>query len=351
MTIPRLWVPTPEGRVYRSAGTRDRAVVRGMRTMLDALGPRHAQAWDVLAQVTDGVPLTTLYRLWVESGKHLGRLRALLADVPLERFVDPWRASLTCTPENASRYALHLASFLDAMPSRATVTPSAVAKWLDTLPVSGATKRRYAAAASSFCAWLVLHGHLDANPVREIKKPSAKRRTRWLPVAQCLALANAQPEPYRSLSAFLHATGLDISAALAVTRGQLDLSNGTLLNVRPKTGRQHLVVIASWALPFVEQVAKGKLPNAKLFPTVTRWTASDYHRLACKALGITDYWMRDARHSCAVRMAQAGTPMGQIADQLGHANAQLVTTTYAIYAPNVEDRLRWEREAAKRDTA
>ena len=92
-----------------------------------------------------------------------------------------------------------------------------------------------------------------------------------------------------------------------------------------------------------------KLPSAPLFVGMDRWRAADAHRKACAHIGLTGYWLRDARHSYGVRLAQAGMPMAQIAECLGHANAQLVSTVYTLHAPAVSDMLAWEANAQRRD--
>lgn len=347
--IPRLWVPTPTGRVLRSTGTRDRATVNGMRAMLDALGPFRAQAWPLLEAVEQNVwDLRTLYRHWEATRKSVPQMTAILHDIPLADRVEPWLSSLSVAPESVERYRVHVGAMLETLTHRSDLTPHDIAAWLDGLPVSSGTKRRYAAAVSSFCRWLVLHRHLDANPVRDIPKPKAgRRRDRWITTAEAMRLADAQPSPYREFSALLAATGLDVSALLRLTRGSVD--GLTIQNRRPKTGKHHTVIVAGWAEPYLKAACAGKMPGARLFAGLDRWRASDHHHAACQALGIDGYTQRDARHTCAVRLAQAGMPMLQIAEQLGHSNAQLVTTVYAVHAPPMTDRLMWERVAQERD--
>jgi integrase len=93
------------------------------------------------------------------------------------------------------------------------------------------------------------------------------------------------------------------------------------------------------------------LIRGALFPGLNRWSASDAHRDACKALGadFADYRMHDARHSYAVRAIRAGAPLEHVARQLGHADTQMVVKVYGRYKPNESERREWERIAALQD--
>ena len=67
-------------------------------------------------------------------------------------------------------------------------------------------------------------------------------------------------------------------------------------------------------------------------------------------LGLEGYRLHDARHHWAVRMARAGAPFELIARQLGHRDVAMVAKVYGRFKPDTEERDRWERIAAARDT-
>jgi integrase len=115
--------------------------------------------------------------------------------------------------------------------------------------------------------------------------------------------------------------------------------------------RDREVYVDAWAWSYVERAVKHLTPSALLFPTLNRWSASDAHRAACKALGddFADYRMHDARHSYAVRAIRAGAPLEHVARQLGHADTQMVVKVYGRYKPNETERREWERIAALQD--
>jgi hypothetical protein len=75
------------------------------------------------------------------------------------------------------------------------------------------------------------------------------------------------------------------------------------------------------------------------------------HRSACAKLAIRDYRQQDQRHSYAVRAVRSGAPAELVARQLGHANPVMVHKVYGRFAPNQEDRDKWERIASAQDAA
>lgn len=206
---------------------------------------------------------------------------------------------------------------------------------------------------SSFATHLVRARLITSNPMRQVAAPpAAPPRLRWLDVADMPRLADAQEEPYKTLSALLGGTGIEVSVAVTLHRREVDLelARKEIRAAGMKThARDRIVRVAEWAWPYVEARCAGLLPNAPLFPGVDRWRASEAHRAACLSLGIVDYQLRDQRHSYAVRAARAGTPAELIARQLGHASAVLVLKVYGRFMPSQQDRDKWERIAAMQD--
>jgi integrase len=115
--------------------------------------------------------------------------------------------------------------------------------------------------------------------------------------------------------------------------------------------RDREVYVDAWAWSYAKRAIRHLTPSALLFPEVNRWSASDAHREACKALGadFADYRMHDARHSYAVRVICAGAPLEHVAVQLGHADTQTVVKVYGRCKPNESERREWERIAALQD--
>jgi integrase len=53
---------------------------------------------------------------------------------------------------------------------------------------------------------------------------------------------------------------------------------------------------------------------------------------ACRRVEIVDFHFHDLRHTCAAWMMQAGVPLAEIRDLLGHASIEM-TERYAHLAP------------------
>ena len=71
--------------------------------------------------------------------------------------------------------------------------------------------------------YLVKAEVLESNPVLAVDAPSAGApRQRHLDMHDITKLVEAQPEPFRTLSALMHGTGMEVSAALRVKRADVD---------------------------------------------------------------------------------------------------------------------------------
>ena len=304
---------------------------------------------------TGTLPLMQLFD--AHASNDIEGLRSRLHDVDLSPLVDDWLAVVGSlrSADTVDRYRLYVRSLIprDTRFPRSDLTIATVEAWLASRPVSSSTRRKYRACLSAFCQHLVRLGVLRHNPVRDTKAPPAgEPRTRHIEMHEVLSLVAVQSEPYRFLSILLHATGLDLSVALNLKRRDVDSARREIVARRTKT-RGHSAhrnpKIADWAWPEVERFVALLTPNAMLFPNVNRYTASDKHRAACVTVGIEDYWLRDARHTYAVRAIRAGAAIEFVAEQLGHASTQMVLDIYGRFRPSESERTEWERRAAEQD--
>jgi integrase len=87
--------------------------------------------------------------------------------------------------------------------------------------------------------------------------------------------------------------------------------------------------VAEWAWPFVWAYAGDHLQTEGLWQNgLTRFTVSDWHRAAVKALELPAYQLKIARPRWAVRMLRGGAPIHVVRAQLGHSTAKLTLDTY-----------------------
>ena len=341
----------------RATGTEDKSVAKAMARMIDDLGPSGRRDWELLeAVLSDRLTVGSLFD--AHTRNDLDGLRTRLNDVDLNDFVPAWldvlRASLA--KDTVEHYELYVRSLIQAETrfARSELTFERISRWLSTREVGPGTKRKYHAALSGFCEYLRSRGILTRNPVRDVKAPTPSRpRMQYLAsIQEIRALAEAQTEPFRTLSLLLHATGIEVSVALGLKSRDLDVLRREIRARDTKTkSRDRMAKIAEWAWPDIERHIVFLTPNALLFPGLKRWTVSDKHREACAVLEIADYQLRDARHSYAVRAVRAGASFEVVAQQLGHADTTMVVRVYARFRPTDAERSGWERQAAIQDAA
>ncbi|MDX2261523.1 MAG: tyrosine-type recombinase/integrase [Gemmatimonadales bacterium] len=325
-----------------------------MAAMLQDLGPRNRREWELLEAVQAGkLSLGQLHDAWKVN--ELDQLKAELRDTNVEPHVDGWLRSIRdlVAPDTLAHYRKHVRSlFTPGKPFQASrLTVAVILDWLAALTVGPSTKRKYHAALSIFCEYLVARGLLPANPMRSVRPPpAAKPRRRYLDHPEVLRLVEATPPPYRTVSAVAHGTGMELGVVVELERGDIDTEKWTIHARGTKNiWRDRVVGIEDWAIPYLREHIRLLTPGARIFPGMNRWTASDVHRKVCKELGIPDYQLRDARHTYAVRMIRTGMPAEMVARQLGHVDPTMVTKNYGRFHPSHNEVASWHRRAAEQD--
>jgi integrase len=360
----QIWtvkVPTESGR-WRgySTGTKHQATARRMLRMVEDLGPRGARAWDVLKVLHDGTKtLPELHDLYHAAKRDVAELRALLAQTDLESMVESFLAAQHCTEDTKQHYK---ALIRRLMPEGqrfpvSEFTSTRIQKTIDDMKATGATKRKCGAAIRTFANWLIRRGTIRDNPMRQVRLPrAAPPRTLFLETADAKRLADAQPSPYRELSALLAGSGIEVSVALELRVRDVDQANKEIRAKGTKThARDRVVRVADWGWEYLLALLEGKSADDYLFETIPdRFTAGDVHRaaiakLSAESSAFAGYTMRDHRHTYAVRAIRAGTPADLVARQLGHVNAVLVLSVYGRFQPTQSERDKWERAATAMD--
>jgi len=361
----QIYLPTRTGKlVQRSAGIDGDAMLKELVRMRDHLAER-AETREFLYAVAEGRKVQgrklTLFRLYEQfyAPRRLDDLRAELSAVPLAGHLDAWGKWVrrnTDNPTTATTYRAQVETLVTGTFTSADLTPATVSRWLSELPdVTSGTRRKYLYALYSFVAYLLEMTVLTENPIKgRVASPAKnKKRERWETEATDRAIVDAvnptrEARPLaariRAALAFVMASTTDVGYALPphFKLRHLDLDQGTA-HVKGKTSRRlvnRVVFIEPWALPrlraYVAEMALG--PNDDVFPGVTRHMLHHHHEQGCKAAGVVDYTLKDARHSCAVRWRLKGMSWEWIADLLGNTVYQ-VTETYAHITRTLEDRL------------
>jgi len=370
-------VSTPHGRVKRSTGTNHKPTAKAMERMLFALGPKGQRARDLLDRVAKGtLMLATLYDAYANND--LDGLRKRIEDANLADHVDAWQAWLVdrVSVDTCAHYLAQLRTLVaEGKPyPRSQFTAPEVARWLATRtglaqkrkraekgsrraedkpgrPISGATKRKYLAAAHSFATYLVEVGVLASNPIRDVQAPPpGKPRVVEIPLSDVMRIVENAAAPYPALFALLYGAGVEISAALACIESDVDVERREVRARGTKAhARDRIVRVAEWAWPFLEKHHATLTPGERLFRGLDRWQVGGAHRARLTALGLPHHRVHDSRHFYAIRAIRAGTPYELVARQLGHADVAMVAKVYGRFAPRSDERDRWEKIAATLD--
>lgn len=327
-----LYVPRPRQRpVQKSTNTRNKTLAARMERMVHDL--RDGRRWDVLALIVDKrLTVAEVYDAYVM--RQLDALVGREASPRIGSLLDGWLASLDIKDGSKDAYRRQVVALFGEDVRVSAITPGAARDALATVALSSGTKRTYFAALSSFCHYCVSHELLAAHPLAEKGRvPRPKRnppRMTWATREDDTRLCLAAPSPYREYFALVHATGAERSAALNMTRADVDLTRwevripGTKTATRDRRG----VPVDAWAwpilLPYVRAVLSGPL-----FPDLTANAVGYQHRLARTAAGLPDYQLRDARHSVAIRwMVADKVAIWDVAERLGHSDQSEAIRTY-----------------------
>jgi integrase len=397
-------VPTGHGSKTLNTGTSDKRTAKQMESMVENLYRGARRDHSLLAWLLDRQlpvsqrlkPLTLLTHFDNNSLDELKAKRdaaAAAANAPpvvnVNDYVGAWHKNVASrsSADNATRFLTAVRTFV---PEGEVVAPdrfshAALLDWANSLqdPVedeglglSAETARRYRAGLFNFIEHLVDLEILPNNRLARIAAPKKGRpRDRHLETRDVLRLIAAFADPtneplqrfiaergidvceLQGYIALLHGAGVEVSVGLDVTAGNYRKEDKEVRAPGTKNyNRDRVVRIAEWALPFVSACEDGRAPHEKLFATIAnRWVANEAFNLAIAPLVAAEpkifgnYWMRDARHTYAVRAIRAGTPPDVVAKQLGHKDATLVLKVYGVYAPKSTERNHWEESAAKHD--
>lgn len=368
--------------IIRSTGLTQKVQARDVAETAKHYGPTGLRDWLLIDALADGRLSPVELHDAHQAGKvEVDALRARLtaapvvapvADPDVTPYIDGWLrlAAANANPNTLARYRTHLRRLMpEGQPFlRSKLTKNEIEAWYAGLTVTSthtdlskratkaatrSTQRKYLAAVSSFCSYLVTQGVLEGNPLLSMKWPKAVTpRCRYIELAEIEALVAAQPEPWATFSLLLHATGMEVSVAAGLHARDFDFSNRSIHARGTKaSARDRVVFVAKWAWPRIAKLVQGLAPGDPVFPRVDRWRSRDAHNAACEQIGLENYRQHDARHSYAVRAIKAGASFEHVAVQLGHTDTQMVVKVYGRFHPSQAERIAWEDRATAQDKA
>lgn len=329
------------GVVLRTTGTTDVRIYKLMKAMVVRL--KAERRWPLLNAIT-GQKLSLGQVFDADRTKSLDALEASLSAEALSPHVTAYLASCAgrgLAARNVENIKRQLDSFLAVATSTADITTATVTAWLANLTTTPGTRRQYLYAVTGFTRYLCDVGVLKDYPLTRVKAPKKNQpRMTYHDAATDERIVQAASPQYRALFAFIKATGCDVSTALGIRHADINWEARTVRLKGTKTAQRdvHNALIEAWAFRYVASPALSMLGLGQLWPDLTRHGASQHHKRCCAAVGVTNYTLKDSRHSVAVRMAKVGYTTQQIAEQLGNS-AELVARVYSRHIPEMTHRV------------
>ncbi len=206
---------------------------------------------------------------------------------------------------------------------------------------SPATRNRYASVLSRLFERARAYGHIDRNPVRQVKRQREQERpVPALSIAEQDALLAACDERIRDYVLLSLDTGLRQAEALGLEWSHVDLNAGTVTVRKSKSGKARTVPLTRRLLTRLEDLKSTRVvplhgPDRVLSRIAAwTWTERKMYRAAATEAGYPHLRPHDLRHLCGTNLARAGVPLPDIGRWLGHsANSLSVTMRYARHAP------------------
>lgn len=327
----KVRIPGRDPRTF-STGATNKAVAIDVERMIERMKGRREWA-PLVAVFDDRLTLAEVYDADVNGT--LAELITKLNDVDLNPLVTEWAKRANA---KYVRQVRRLIVDSERFPA-STFRRKAISEFLAGLTCDDPTRNRYRSALSVFARWLVEREVLESNPVRDVKMYKENDpRMMWMPWTDATKVADAAPEPHRTLIRLLAATGIDLGVALKLHRPDVDLKEMTIAARGSKTQwRNRVVRFEAWATFNLTALCKPLVGFAPLFPGVTGDDALDVFKDAQKAVGISGHRLHDLRHTYAVNALKQGYKPTVVAHQLGHKDATMVTKVYGRFIPDASD--------------
>lgn len=326
--------------VLRATGYSNKAIAKKVATMVASL--RDRGDFDLLDAVVEGkTTLFDVYQAQVQNKQP--ELKQSLKRVLIAPFIEPWLKSCAATglsPKSVSLYRQRLELLFAPADLNPVIfvdelTESTIINLIAARGVSSGTARQYLYELQSLCRFLVVHGVLAHNPaanrdhVRVPKKNKARRR--WVREDVDRAIVEAADPEYQAVLAFLHATSADRGDAPRLRVQDVNLDQGYVDldgNDKSASRRRMRVPVKPWALPYLIRACDGLKPDDLVFTGLSLDAITRAHARATEKANIRDYWLRDSRHSYAIRAILRGAAIADVSEWLGHSS---LATTYDTY--------------------
>lgn len=247
-------------------------------------------------------------------------------------------------PRTLTWYGGHITSFLrhlgaiDACKPAISLKPYQVAEWIDSHPKWGPTYKGSAIVAiKRVFNWGEEMGHVNENPIKKLKKPTAQRRNNPMKPADyetILALLDVD-DPFRDLFTFVWHTGCRPQEVRHIEPRHVNLEKGYVLFPKEEAkGKRHArrIFMNAAALEIITRLL-AKHKDGKLFRNTrgdpwTKYSIGNRMDRLTKRTG-KRFAMYDARHGFGTRKLIEGKNPMTVAAWMGHVDGSMLAKVYS----------------------
>jgi integrase len=319
------WVSTIAGE-YRTLASGPKEETRA-----EAKRRFHTLMAEEKGKLVAGVSLETLAELFLDDAER--RLRPLTVEFYNRHIRDFWK---------------HVGAI-----AAADVRPFHLTRWLASHAWNQTTQHGATTAIKRLFRWGRKQGHLEADPLADVEKPSPLRREQIMTDGQLWEVIDASPDKaFRDLLAFARESGCRPSEAMAVEARHVDLANATITmksKTSGATGKPRVIHLTPAAVELCRELIALRpegplLRNVDGNPWNRHATKSRFCRLR-KKLGLgKEATLESLRHGFATDCLEAGVSIKATSELLGHTSTAMVDRHYS----HMQDRQAHLKEAVNR---
>lgn len=218
------------------------------------------------------------------------------------------------------------------------ITPTLVQNFMDERldRVSLATVQKDVSTLKAILNKAYREGHL-AQPPRLPKFKALKPRNRWLELAEEERLVTCAANHLVPLIRFAVATGGRRSELLGLDWRQVDLARKRVVFLDTKNGEDRTIRLCDSACAVLASLGPKEMGPVFTYKGMAIKSVKTSFDAARKAAGLDDVRFHDLRHTFASRLVQAGVPLYDVGQLLGHKSLGMVQR-YAHLAPDYQER-------------
>lgn len=252
------------------------------------------------------------------------------------------------------RHFLQSFSTLYGRIAAAELKPFHVTKWLDANTWKGGQRNAVIALKRAF-NWADQQGVLTPNPLRNVQKPPATRRTRIVTTAEREEILAAVPDRnFKEFLTALYLTGCRPSEVSRVTAAHVNLDLGVWIFEQHKTGKKTGKPRIIYLNPDMVEMSRrlvAERPEGPLFPSRKQNRPFSknairirFRRLRSKLPHLKGIVAYAYRHSYASAALENGVGIAQVAELLGHTDTRMVSKHYG----HLNQKVAHMKDAAKK---